>query len=219
MALTQDDIDRITSIVNSTMNANNTSLLNQVQQTMAQQPQPQVTVNQQLPQYQQQTAVPPQYPVQAQQVAYQNPQQIQMLAQQVANLMNQQGGRFVDGYGQTGYMTQYGQMTVTDIMTMPPAVRNAWLQQLNQPAMSPEYDALNQKIDDLTDQLQCEQWKNCKHHSKRKTALKIGAAVVGVGAGAYAIHKFKHRHDHDKSMDALTSLGNRYLDLKYGSDV
>ena len=216
MALTQDDIDRITAIVNATMNANNTSLLNQVQQTMAQQPQ--ATVNQQLPQYQQQVA-PPQYPVQAQQVTYQDPMQIQTLAQQVASLMNQQGGRFVDGYGQTGYMTQYGQMTVNDIMTMPPAVRNAWLQQINQPSMSPEYEALNQKIDDLTEQLQWEQWKNCRHHSKRKTALKIGAAVVGVGAGAYAIHKFKHRHDHDKSMDALTSLGNRYLDLKYGSDV
>ena len=211
MALSQEDIQNIQNIVNQVMNQNNQNLMNQVQSMVQQQtPAPPPVQTYVQPQTQPQVQVMPQYPPTP--PAYPmgvNPYDPMQIAQAVNTAMQQQYGA----------MHQFGNMTMNDMMAFPQNVREAWLQNMVQPQMmSPEYQALNQKIDDLTDQLQWEQWKNTKHHSKRKTALKIGLGAVAVGGVAYGVHKFRHRHDSDR-LDALTSLGNRYLDLKYGGDL
>ena len=215
MALTQDELNQITQMVNQAMNSNNQNLLNQVQ-NMVQQTQTPAPPPAPAPAYPTTPAyptAPPQYP-QPQVVQQYDPMQ---LAQNVAEILARQ--QYQNGYGNVGFMNQYGQLTLNDLMNQPAPVRDAWLQVVSQPSMDPTYQALNQKIDDLTDQLQWQQWHDSRRHSKRHTALKVGAVAIGVGGVAYGIHKFRHRHDKDKHLDALTSLGNRYLDLKYGSDV
>jgi hypothetical protein len=210
MGLTQAELDQITSIVNNAMNANNTALLGQVnsmvqQQQVAPPPTPAPAAY---------PTAPPQYPAPPAMVQQCDPMQI---AQTVAGILQQ--NQYQNGYGNMGFMNQYGGLTMNDLMNQPAPVRDAWLQVMAQPTMDPTYQALNQKIDDLSSQLQWQQWKDSRSHSKRHTALKIGAAAVGVGAVAYGVHKFKHRHDKDKSIDAITNLGNRYLDYKFGNDV
>lgn len=203
MALTQQELDQINAIVNQNMTQNNQQLLGQVTQ-MVQQPQPQVAPAP-APAPAAYPAAPPMYPNMMAQV---NPYDPYQLAQ-VIGLAQQQYG-----------MNQFGNVTLNQLMSYPPNVRDALMQNMVQPQlMDPSYQALNNKIDDLTSQLQWQQWKDSRHHSKRHTALKIGAAAVGVGAVAYGVHKFKHRHDKDKAVDAITSLGNRYLDYKFGNDV
>lgn len=200
MALTQQELDQITQIVNQNMSQNNQQLLGQVTQ-MVQQPQVAPTPAPAPAAY---PVAPPSYPNVMAQV---NPYDPYQLAQAIGLAQQQYG------------MNQFGNVTLNQLASYPPNVRDALMQNMMQPQlMDPSYQALNNKIDDLTTQLQWQQF-NCQHHSKKKTALKIGGIALGVGGAAYAVHKFKHRHDRDKSIDALTSLGNRYLDAKYGSDV
>lgn len=82
---------------------------------------------------------------------------------------------------------------------------------------------LAQKINDLEMRQEAQDYRHERNHSKKHKVLKYGGIALGgavlVGGGCYIAHEIAHRHDKDKEIAALTSLGNNFINAKYGKDI
>lgn len=82
---------------------------------------------------------------------------------------------------------------------------------------------LVQKINDLEMRQEAQDYHREKQHSTKHKVLKYSGMALGgaaiIGGGCYIAHEIAHRHDKDKEIAALTSLGNNFINAKYGKDI
>lgn len=114
----------------------------------------------------------------------------------------------------------YGSMTMDQIMSLPPELRNAIFGIAMKNSES-DVDRLNNKVDQLADALTMYMWQNSqnnnKHHSTGHKILKYGGIAALVGGGVYGVHKLTHKNDGAK-YEALANAAVSIAEMKYGGN-
>jgi len=202
MALSQEDLNNIQQLVQATCQQNNQNLMTQVQTMIQNQPTQPVVI--------------PNTPAPAQQPAI-DPYAV---ARMVAQMLNGQG------YGANNnpsMSSQFGNLTVNDLMMYPPNVREAFMQ--NMMAATPDYNQLAQQIAQqiaqLDEKVDYAMWNmnSGKSSSKSHTALKVGVGVAAGAAIVGGVAYVKHRHHKHSKSDALLQLGTAALSAHYGDKI